>query len=620
MRALATIRALLLACTLVACGGSRGTQVTVNTTVDIHILIEPTPNTLPFDPRGARLLVANRELTTLIGHGLDVRIDAALAADLRSEFERQLIVAMEDLLRGLSDLRDTDSAEFVRTAKELTRVECRYSVLAEHARATFEGNTLKIEQPAHITRLAPAGAVREALDAREEAWLDAHFERVELRAISGADEAAYFRWLTRTRPGYGSIWEMRHSSTYRSDSTVKISENPHAEVIARVVSLHAKVDSDHSALANTVRAWLFEQLAWLTNQYQSNRESWHSMGNGTAMRRGELALCGWLQEKLPHANADERLLALNSLFVRDVPDAYPGVDRFAFGLAEADAWIAAGKPSEGGETSQAKLMDEVVCPSVREADGNRQRSRSCRHDWLLYAISDANNRKKLAAALDTRDPELTEQLFASLRYSSFSGTNALFRLLNPKRPAFSAALKTFAEVLANDQGSAVVDTAKVLWREQPDRRGDVLYILARAQGHDRTLSDYAWGRFQEQYGEPIRERDLQGFLEHGVPAFEFLPPMWPAIAKGFSRTKPVVERLAILLPDASQPAASKSISILSSMISRLCEDKASADLDTLHRALDSRVAAHPPERTALLTLLHDSGPGGCVAGKKSESK
>jgi hypothetical protein len=610
---------LLFVC--LACAPNHGvgvSPVTLDTTFEVHIRIEPPPDTLPFDPRGARLLAANRQLTALIGHGVEVRIDVALVADLRNDFERQLIVAVEDLLRALSDFRASNPTAFAHAAAALMRVECRTRVLAEDSRATFEGGTIRIEQPAHATRLVPPGAVREALDTSEDAWLDAHFEHVDPEALSESDEAAYFDWLTRTRPGYGPIWEWRHGPARNADSVDKIADAPHGEVIARIVRLDGWLTSKHSALAISVRAWLFEQIAWLANRYKSDRALLPSIGKGKPMRRGERALCDWLQKELPHANADERLLALDALFREDMPEAFPGIDRFELGIAEANAWIAAGKPSEGGESSQAKLMDRVVCPSVREPDGSRVRSRGCHPDWLLFAIASESNQKKLAAVLDTRDADLTEQLFASLKYSPSPGTIALFRLLDPQRPAFSAALKVLAEVLVDEQQDAIIKEAEALWREQPERRGDVLYILARARRHDRTLSDSTWASFQEQYGESVMERDLEGFLDHGAPAFVLLPPMWPALGKGFSRAKPIADRLGILLPGMGEPAAGEAIRVLSEVVSRLCEDKATADLGALHAALDARANAYPPERATFLTLLHDTAPGGCVARKKSE--
>lgn len=133
------------------------------------------------------------------------------------------------------------------------------------------------------------------------------------------------------------------------------------------------------------------------------------------------------------------------------------------------------------------------------------------------------------------------------------------------------------------------------------------------------MSDSIWGNFQQQYGEPVSERDLESFLDHGAPAFVLLPPMWPALGKGFSRAKPIVDRLAILLPGMGEPGASESIRVLLEVVSRMCEDKANADLGALHAALDARANAYPPERATFLTLLHDTAPGGCVTRKKIES-
>src|SRR5580765_6142453 len=89
--------AALVMLALAACGGGNGQGPRQGpATVDgVLVVITPTPDTLPFDPRGARLRAATAELSRVAGHPVTFVIDAALAAETRSGFEGQLIEGVE---------------------------------------------------------------------------------------------------------------------------------------------------------------------------------------------------------------------------------------------------------------------------------------------------------------------------------------------------------------------------------------------------------------------------------------------------------------------------------------------------------------------------------------------
>jgi hypothetical protein len=608
IRALTTV---VLACALSGCG-PRHTQVTVDNRVEVEIRIAPPPDKLPFDPRGARLLAANRQLSALLGHGLKFDIDAALAAEWKTDFDRQLLEAVEGLLRLFTVLKEKDADEFERTAHALARVECRYSVLVDDARAKFQGDTLLIEQPAHPQKLIDTYAVMRAFGDRDLAWLDARFERVAPQSVAMSDAAAYFHYLSDRRLSYD--WSRRHPAARAQSKSERAASDPMGDAIWRIAALYPRLGSSDAALKAEVSQWMFERLPWLTTQYRVGAENLPPVNSNTAMRQGERALCDWLERELPRASAQERKGVLRNLFPADDPIVCPNVDRFAFGLREADAWLKAGKPTEGGKSAEAELMDSIVCPTLRDVDREPVRRVGCNPSWFLFVLGDAVARKRLAAALDARDPELTEQLLASLRYLHSRSENAiaLLRLLDPRRPALCAALRALAEVFVREPPKGTDELTTELWRAHPELRGELVYVFAR------TKSDYFWQKFTTEYAA-IQKVELARFLDHGPFALKRLPTMWQALGKGYSRVEPVVERFSLLLPDASEPDASDTLRALTTLVSRLCDERSKAELDTLHRALDARAKSRPAERTALSVLLRDTAPSGCATRKKSSS-
>jgi hypothetical protein len=189
---------------------------------------------------------------------------------------------------------------------------------------------------------------------------------------------------------------------------------------------------------------------------------------------------------------------------------------------------------------------------------------------------------------------------------------SLVRLLNPQKPAFKAALAALADVWGSNLPNGSMDLLADVWRAQPGLRGDILYVFARTQGK------YFWGKFAAEFGS-IGEADLARLLDQGELAFVHLLDLWPAIDRGTSRVQPIVDHLASLLPDASQPSAGPALRVLAGVVQRLCDGRSRAELASLHAALTARAAARVSERTALAVLLRDTAAAGCAERKKENS-
>jgi hypothetical protein len=603
----------------VSCGGTQ--SVHVNNEIAVDISITPKPDTLPFDPRSARLRMATDRLSAIVGHPVGFQFDAALLADYQSGFEDQLVVSIEATARGVTDWKKEEPDAFARSMQLLKRIECHYKVTAESPESKLEaGGALRIDEATHGSELVPEERVYVALREENDAYLDTTLVSKTPDDVKPAERRTYFAYLVRTRPGYGSLYERRFNEAQQKlDRVQKLAQSPHADVILKLLRLATLASSD-PPLAKDVRAWLWEQLDYYGYRYNGDREELSQIGPGTPFRRAEAAYGAWLAVQLAKATDEETLFAARHFFSRDLTGCvrkackadspvFPGVDLFAVGLGIADEWARAGRPLEGGAGKHAELMDFVVCPYGKDTRGKRTRGLGCGAGWVLRsALLDP---KRLADALDARgDPALADAVFANLRSESLELAIGLLNALDVHKPSWSAAVNVIAE--EESSSSDVAPLASAIWRDHPDRRGAALYLLARTESYEEF-----WKGFSRSYGGAIGAFDLSGLLDQSPDGLRLVPQIWPALGQGFSRADLIVPRLDAWLPDASQPSAGPRVRVLSALVDRLCEDKNAVDLAKLNAWLARRASTRPGEEKALAILIRDSRSGGCAGRERS---
>ncbi len=621
----------VLACVAAgACGGT--SHVAVKN--DVAITITPGDgDQLPFDPRAARLQSATAQVTALAGHPIAIQIDAAVASSLRADFERQLVAAMEEIARSLTVWKKEEPSAFPRTVAALRWIECRYRATVKEPSATFdpEAFVLRIDLGAHPAALVPRGVMFEAFADEDDRYRDREYGAKTPDSVQSTERRAYFDYLVRTRPGYGSLYERKFRDALRGlPSEEAFARSPRADVIVRVVRLYELAKGNDPELEAKSRAWLFEQLQYYFHEaYRRHAKALAGFDAKSPFRLAESAYARWLAGALPTASTTERLLAVRKMFDLDADRAYPGVDRFAFGLGIVDAWRRAGRPQTAtADDPESKIFDEVVCPSVYDASGRSSRARSCSSasiGFLAFATRDAESCTRLARALDERDDaDLARQLFTALRARPVrmrddrDGTVVpyleVLHGLDPKRRSFREGI----DVLARDRDRALDAEGAYLWKAYPDERGRALLLLGQSKRDfgEHNGDDY-WREFEKRFGASIDAKILGQMLDHGRIAFELVPKLWLGLERGFSRMDVLVPRLDALLPDAAAPEGMPVLRTLSAIVTRLCADRnGAADLAKLHSYLVQRTAARPSEAQALAILKRDAAPGGCKARTK----
>jgi hypothetical protein len=570
---------------------------------NVWVVIQPIPQQLPFDPADARLDEASARLVAVAGHPITFEFDVAPFPDWRVGFQDMLIESIENVARDLDDLKSNRPLVFERGARRLERVVTRRDatgVAGVNAKLDASTGVLTLTAP---SRGVVRGQTTDALEdefARWEAgrWVSTHAEDVPL-----SERRGYFEFLTKRRdPPPRDPREPRE---------------PDPDSVVGAVALASLVGDSDPRLAADIRSWLMGAMRDLASAYKHEAERVVALAPRSRWRQAEASWVAWANARLPTMTDEEKLAIVESVFVRTLgPDgveraasfAFPGFDRFAFGLAIADAWARAGHPRGSGPPSQAELFAAVVCPKSTGAEGAASPLERCNYAWYRDALdNDATTRRLTDALLARKDLDLVETVFTAVDFMP-GGGDKLGRLFSLARSldADDAEWRRAFHAMADDraEGGDVarwVDEARRQWASHPARHGALLYALAQV---DRSADsdEVGWERFAGKFGTPVGARDFAAYLDEGVRAMSLAPALWPAFSAGWSRANVLTPRLDTYLADPAtrQYDRHDPERALQAIAGRLCAEGATSDMTQIRAFFEQRAASHPGEDYAAL--------------------
>jgi hypothetical protein len=567
----------------------------------VSVVIEPPPDELPFDPANGRLEEASARLATLAGHPIAFEFDVALLPGWRAGFQDLLIGSIESVARDLDELKRDHPLVFERGAPRLERVVTRYdTAVADQSRAKIDLGTgvLTLTGPAKQWGVL-GGQVAEALEDEYARWEAERFATARAQDVPPSERRSYFEFLTNRRdPPARDPREPRE---------------PDPDAVVGAVALSSLVGDDDARLAADVRAWLMGAMRDFASAYAREGERVVALSPRSRWRQAEASWVAWANARLATMTDEEKLALVESVFVRArgadgveraAPFAFPGFDRFAFGLSIADAWVRAGHPKgSGASPSQLELFSAVVCPKSIAADGAVSSVGRCDYAWYRDALDDEASTHRLTDALLARkDLDLVAAVFTAVDFMS-AGGDKLELLLSLARSLDTddALWRRAVHVIADDraEGGEVahwVDEARRQWTARPSRHGVLLYALAQVDRYGES-DKVAWERFAGTFGAPVDARDFAAYLDEGVRAMSLARDVWPALSPGWSRAAVVLPRLDGYLSDPAtrryDPADPERS--LGAIEGRLCAEGALADVAQIRAFLARRVAAHSSE-------------------------
>jgi hypothetical protein len=176
----------------------------------IVVITPEAPRVLPFALRGAHLAAAVEHLEHLVGHGVQLQVDAALVHPDRERFTHALAAAVDNAVLALEDQRRTSPNAFAHGAPLLRVIACRYDTVADHVRSDLDEATgtlgVRLPAPLPAERGAPWAAlfepvvVHHAIDGAYSAWLYARFMGIAAEQVAAEEQGFYADFLTRRNP------------------------------------------------------------------------------------------------------------------------------------------------------------------------------------------------------------------------------------------------------------------------------------------------------------------------------------------------------------------------------------------------------------------------------------
>jgi hypothetical protein len=291
---------------------------------------------------------------------------------------------------------------------------------------------------------------------------------------------------------------------------------------------------------------------------------------------------------------------------RASPTAFPGFDRFGFGLSIADAWARTGHAGRADRSpGEEELFEATLCVPKTDPDGREYVPR-CDYEWYRDALdSPATTRRLTDALLARKDLELTRVVFGAVASMPRGGDKlaSLFTLLQAfdgDDAAWGAGFRVVADRYS-EAGDADrwLDLARRVWPAHAARHAVLLYALVQVDRYGDS-DKIGWSRFAQTFGSALGASEFGAYLDQGVRAWSLARVLWPALSGGWSRAADIVPRLDAYLADGRvrsyddrDPGAA-----IRSIAEKLCDEGNVADMGFLAGYFYHRLAAHPGETYA----------------------
>jgi hypothetical protein len=575
----------------------------------VGVTIDPSPAKPLFDPRGARLMSAYRQLGEIAGHSIEFALDAAITPESRASFEDALVEAFENVARDFKDLEKADPAVHRYAVEKLTHIEIRYDGTRQRDDVKFDDvkQSLVIRGPAVRRALIERGVVYQSMLRVYDQVSAGRYDTATPDSIPVAERFEYFRWLTDQN-------YVRRYTVARSKST-----DPDAEpkVILKMLRLAQLNSGKDAQLEAKARDWLVGRGSYFSQRYVHEPRAVMALSSDAVFNQAARAWAKWAIDTYPALDDDDRLRVARDLFIRSFtvdralthrqypPFAWPGADLFAFGLREVDRWRASGHPTQLTTPRCSESLDFFVCSVAYDLKWHTALSARCNEDWYRFALETQGGRKRLVAAIrERKDPVFTETAFRNVSSSCERPIDTLLVMLRELEddPAdWTIGWTVLTEEYMNSTFDlAVLEETRRLWVTHPERRGALLALLVHMDRGQHGNVD--WKGFASAFGTQIAANEFADYLAHDKLGFFDAYVAWPALGRGWSRAAFVVPHLDSWLAQASDRRLTyqNPYEALQKLLSAMCGEKSTKDLALMREYLEGRKRKHPGEVYASL--------------------
>ncbi len=625
MRVLSVVLALALG--TVACGPSPDAAPPVAPSGTLVVVLREGAARVPFQPKVARILRANEQLTAILGHSIQIEIDGSLLPQDHEGAQDVIARLVEDVARQMDALRKEEPAAFAFAKERFERLVVRYAPTeaAERQRAAWigaRGNPAKLDVKTRTIDVVQGEArwmpISEYALARElhrahEAESTARYERTPPESLPASERAAWVSFHEHERQAPKAV---RDADPYASIGTFD------AFRVRGMITVHALATREGDAkLAQRARAYLVKTIDTLGRVYLNERAASVDAPPGSSFRQAEAAYLAWLRAELPRMSHAEKTELTTWIFAvdnqgrapRDAPWIYPGIDRMAFVLGAVDEWIRGGHPASarGGDS----LYEKSFCPLAAEADDGEGRTVPLRRNgtarlsgagrcetWFYRWVSTEPEREaQLAdAVLARKDARFTAAVAHGMRSatSSKEGAARYVRFMrrfegHAESWRIASGWVDYAEMPAD----LLREELRRIWRTSPPLRSTALLFFGRQASHLYPEQVKAtWADFLQ--GTRADDSVVTAYFDEGeLEAFDLTPAVWPAFVNDAKRTTRVTKAARALLDRGrdgrgrgAEPSVTRTLAIVGGL---LCAEHATTEVAELRAFAQGELTARP---------------------------
>jgi hypothetical protein len=597
---------------LAACGATSSsttttttTQVNVtNVTNNVYVAWGEQGQTEEVDFSDPRLARAVNETAQLVGHPVQFHFNVAMMPRptkwfFDALFERYIGRIPRDLeeLKG----RDADAFEHGRAHLEQIHFDYDGSVREMEIRLDVDRKILRVRM-GDQGNLIPTNTMSYAFEEAYEARLREMFDGRTAESVGSDAYRDYFRYLD--------------DIGYRGD------QEKRAAALRDMIVLWERTSGGPAELHAATTAWIAEETDFFRNAYHHHADDIAGYAESSPWFAAERAFAGFVNHGWPSLTDQQRRKVLEQMYVRRMGDGreddpflrntFPGIDLFALSMDVVDRWIRAGKPKPypvHDDDHTNRLFDFVVC-APRAHDGRMYQRARCDSELYRYASTDAALRERLLDEVLRRgDVELTEALFANLKWLSSPYVLDAWRFFESDARQWGIASRVLAELMDHSRQNLrneMYDDAARLWRQDPAKRVAILYVLASMEDPRSAYTNIVrWNDFSRTFGPPASRRDLDAFLAYGEGALVRVSAIVPALAPGVNVADALAPHLDGAMGDDSIRRRHSYFphQVLRDLVEALREKNDNASLGRLRAFLEARIRQHPSEQRALETLL-----------------
>lgn len=566
-----------------------------------------------FQGRSPRLRVAREEIGALLGHGLEIRIDAAFEPRWSLASDEHIERVVVELGRTLKHIETRNPKLFAAQKDAIRLVQYEFDATATSTVTTLDATkgVLRIVVSQDELHGCACNGVQNALFEAESKAVAGKFEGKEAEAIAGDELPAYVKWLR----------DREHLADGRP---AKELGDPGATSLRRLIDVHERMAP--SPARDELRKHLLGRLHSVS-EFKSNHKNETSAPNAqSAWGRMERAYGQWLTRSAPSFPLPDKAEVVGDLARRRDAVDLVGFDLLAFGLTLVDGWLAAGMPmGRNAPDPDTKALSETVCPYWLADDGRfREHPSNCKDFWVWVRNDESRLNRAVQYLLGKRNGDLVQAVFPNLIPDTNHGSREgkalvpMWRRFSQDQASWAAATRVVG-ITSSPFDSEVLGEAVRVVRSEPQRRGLVLFVFATSD----------WGRsgtrtkeerrvdFERSYGPSITPDEFRDYFGHGAWAFRYAAYLVPYLRKGFSRFDAFSSALGTYLDGKDTGAKARDLGTLSNA---LCTEGSRPDLAKLADWLRGYMKRVPAEEPALRTLLAQTSRPTCedpTASKES---